>query len=133
MKLEDKVALVTGSSQGIGQEIAVRLATEGAKIVIDYRHPEGAEETLAKVQAGGSKCHLAQGVERLSKVGSVTEEHSPRPARAATGCCLCSGVSGFLCCRLRDRDYLLRGWWAALELSGAVGTHSSFYLTFQGV
>jgi glucose 1-dehydrogenase len=54
MKLEGKVALITGSSQGIGQAIAVRLAQEGADIVIDYRtHPEGAQETLAKVEATG--------------------------------------------------------------------------------
>jgi glucose 1-dehydrogenase len=56
MKLEGKVALVTGSSQGIGQAIAVRLAQEGANIVIDYRsHQEGAKETLAKVEAAGRK------------------------------------------------------------------------------
>ncbi|MFQ4144205.1 glucose 1-dehydrogenase [Chlorogloeopsis sp. ULAP02] len=61
MKLEGKVALVTGSSQGIGQAIAVRLAAEGANIVIDYRsHPEGAEETLAKVQTAGGNCYMAQ-------------------------------------------------------------------------
>jgi len=53
MKLEGKSS-VTGSSQGIGQGIAVHLATGGASVVIDYRsHPEGAEETLAKVQAAG--------------------------------------------------------------------------------
>lgn len=56
MKLEGKVALVTGSSQGIGQAIAIRLAAEGADIVIDYRsHAEGAEETKAKVEATGRK------------------------------------------------------------------------------
>jgi glucose 1-dehydrogenase len=61
MKLEGKVALVTGSSQGIGQAIAVRLASEGANVVINYRsHPEGAEETLAKVQAAGGKCYMAK-------------------------------------------------------------------------
>jgi glucose 1-dehydrogenase len=61
MKLEGKVALVTGSSQGIGQAIAVKLASEGADIVINYRsHPEGAEETLAKVQAAGGRCYMAQ-------------------------------------------------------------------------
>ncbi len=37
MKLEGKVALVTGSSQGIGQAIAIKLASQGASIVIDYR------------------------------------------------------------------------------------------------
>lgn len=61
MKLEGKVALVTGSSQGIGQGVVLRLAQEGAKVVINYRsHPEGAEETLAKVEAIGGKCHMAQ-------------------------------------------------------------------------
>jgi glucose 1-dehydrogenase len=61
MKLEGKVALVTGSSQGIGQAIAIRLASEGASIVIDYRsHPEGAEETLKQVERVGGNCHLAK-------------------------------------------------------------------------
>ncbi|WP_208345850.1 SDR family NAD(P)-dependent oxidoreductase, partial [Aetokthonos hydrillicola] len=56
MKLEGKVALVTGSSQGIGQAIAIRLAEEGANIIIDYRsHPQGAEETKTRVEASGSK------------------------------------------------------------------------------
>ncbi|MBV9389550.1 MAG: glucose 1-dehydrogenase [Chroococcidiopsidaceae cyanobacterium CP_BM_ER_R8_30] len=56
MKLEGKVALVTGSSQGIGQAIAIRLASEGADIIIDYRsHTEGAEETRSKVEAAGRK------------------------------------------------------------------------------
>jgi glucose 1-dehydrogenase len=61
MKLEGKVALVTGSSQGIGQGVVLRLAQEGADVVINYRsHPEGAEETLAKVEAIGGKCYMAQ-------------------------------------------------------------------------
>lgn len=56
MKLDGKVALVTGSSQGIGKAIALKLASEGASIVIHYRsHPEGAEETLKQVNDIGSK------------------------------------------------------------------------------
>ncbi|MBD2435891.1 SDR family NAD(P)-dependent oxidoreductase [Nostoc sp. FACHB-110] len=55
-KLEGKVALVTGSSGGIGQAIAIYLAEQGADVVIDYRsHPEGAQETLSKVEAVGSR------------------------------------------------------------------------------
>ena len=54
-RLAGKVAIVTGSSSGIGQAIAVRLATEGASVVIDYRsHPEGANDTLKQVQTAGS-------------------------------------------------------------------------------
>ncbi|QHN04075.1 glucose 1-dehydrogenase [Granulicella sp. WH15] len=56
-----KVAIVTGSSSGIGQSIAIRLASEGAAVVIDYHsHPEGANETKAKVEAFGSKAITVQ-------------------------------------------------------------------------
>jgi glucose 1-dehydrogenase len=61
MKLAGKVALVTGSSGGIGQAIAIRLAEEGADIVIEYRsHPEGADETKTKVEAAGRKGYVVK-------------------------------------------------------------------------
>lgn len=61
MNLNGKVALVTGSSQGIGQAVVLRLAQAGANVVINYRsHPEGAEDTLAKVEAIGGNCLMAQ-------------------------------------------------------------------------
>jgi glucose 1-dehydrogenase len=60
VKHQGKVALVTGSSQGIGQAIALRLAQEGADIVINYRSsPDGAQATLAKVEEIGGKCYTA--------------------------------------------------------------------------
>jgi glucose 1-dehydrogenase len=56
MKLAGKVVLVTGSSQGIGAAIAVRLAEEGADIVVNYRsHPEEGEAVKAKIVALGRK------------------------------------------------------------------------------
>jgi glucose 1-dehydrogenase len=55
-RLQDKVAIVTGSSSGIGQAIAIRLASEGANIVVDFRsHPDGAEETKSKIESAGGK------------------------------------------------------------------------------
>jgi glucose 1-dehydrogenase len=56
MKLENKVILVTGSSQGIGAGIAVRLAQEGADIVINYHsHPEEADAVKAQITALGRR------------------------------------------------------------------------------
>jgi glucose 1-dehydrogenase len=55
-RLSGKVAIVTGSSSGIGQSIAIRFASEGAAIVVDYRgHPEGAEETKSTIMAASGK------------------------------------------------------------------------------
>jgi glucose 1-dehydrogenase len=61
MRLKDKIALVTGSSQGIGRAIAVRFAQEGADVVINYnRTAKGAEETLAEVEAAGRRGLIVQ-------------------------------------------------------------------------
>ena len=49
MRFTDKVALVTGSSRGIGRAVALRLAEEGARIVVNYRR--NTEQALAVVAA----------------------------------------------------------------------------------
>jgi glucose 1-dehydrogenase len=54
MRLEGKNALVTGGDQGIGQAIALRLAEEGANVVISYRkNHDGADETRKRIEALG--------------------------------------------------------------------------------
>src|SRR3954466_8865415 len=56
MRLEGKKALVTGSSQGIGEAVAIRFAEEGADVIVNYRtHPEGAKRTVEAVQRFGRK------------------------------------------------------------------------------
>ena len=73
MKLRDKVALVTGSSSGIGAAIAQGMAAAGADIIINYRHNEaGAQRTAQAVRTSGRKAlvvradvGLAEDVARL--------------------------------------------------------------------
>lgn len=68
--LAGRIAIVTGSSSGIGQGIAARLASEGANIAIDYRgHPEGANETLKMVEDAGARGIIVQA--DVSKVDAV--------------------------------------------------------------
>ncbi len=69
MKLEGKTVLVTGSSQGIGRSIAVRLAQEGADVVINYHsNPDKAQQVLAEVEATGRKGFVVG-----ANLGDVTE------------------------------------------------------------
>lgn len=55
MRMKDTVVLVTGSAQGIGRAIAIRLAQEGARIVVEDRlNGAMAEQTLDAVRTAGS-------------------------------------------------------------------------------
>lgn len=58
-KLKDKVALVTGSAQGIGKAIAVAMAKEGAKVIISDINLELAEQTAKEVGGTAIKFNVA--------------------------------------------------------------------------
>ncbi|MGE4281854.1 MAG: SDR family NAD(P)-dependent oxidoreductase [Magnetospirillum sp.] len=63
-KLSDKVAIISGSGRGIGREIALKLAAEGAAVVVNDLDAGPAEETVADIVAHGGKA--------VPCVGSVT-------------------------------------------------------------
>jgi enoyl-[acyl-carrier protein] reductase III len=59
MSLDGKLALVTGSGRGIGRAIALKLASQGADVVVNYfRHRESAEQTARDVEALGVKAEV---------------------------------------------------------------------------
>ncbi|MEH2299778.1 MAG: SDR family NAD(P)-dependent oxidoreductase [Nostoc sp.] len=60
-KFAGKVAIVTGSSRGIGKEIAIKLAHEGAKVVVNYSSsPKKAEEVVNQIQQQGGEAMAIQ-------------------------------------------------------------------------
>jgi len=54
-RLDGKTALVTGASQGIGEEIARRLAAHGARVILAARSRERLEEVVAELRSGGAE------------------------------------------------------------------------------
>jgi glucose 1-dehydrogenase len=76
MRLLGKIALVTGSSRGIGRGIAVRFANEGADLVIHYNSSAPhAREVAAEVEAAGRRAHLLQAdVAHASEVQRLVAE-----------------------------------------------------------
>ncbi|MEL6672908.1 MAG: glucose 1-dehydrogenase [Bacteroidota bacterium] len=62
MKLSGKVAIVTGGARDIGRQVSVKLAAQGAKVVIDYyNNPEDAQETLDIIHKAGGEAIIVQG------------------------------------------------------------------------
>ncbi|PWW02884.1 3-oxoacyl-[acyl-carrier protein] reductase [Paenibacillus cellulosilyticus] len=76
MSLNEKVAIVTGASRGIGRQIAIQLAQSGAKVVVNYAsNSQKAEEAVQEIaQLGGEAIAIRADVSSVSEVEALFTE-----------------------------------------------------------
>ena len=74
--LKDKVAVVTGASRGIGRAAALALASQGAKVVVNYARSSDAAEATAEeiVQAGTEAIAVRADVSQSAEVDSLIKQ-----------------------------------------------------------
>ena len=74
-RLEDRVAVVTGSGSGIGRGSAIVLARAGARVIVNDVDPDGGAETVDLIrEAGGEATFIAADVGRSDQVKSLVAQ-----------------------------------------------------------
>ena len=112
--LNNKVALVTGASSGIGRAVALVWAREGARVVVSDMNRDGGEETVALVRAqGGDAIFLASDVGQPKDAQALVEQAVAHFGRLDVACNN-AGIGGP---SAPIADYPLDGWAQVININ----------------
>ena len=112
--LNNKVALVTGASSGIGRAVALVWAREGARVVVSDTNREGGEDTVALVRAQGEEAiFLASDVGRPEDARALVEQTIAHHGRLDVACNN-AGIGGP---SAPIADYPLDGWAQVININ----------------
>ena len=115
MKLQGKTAIVTGAGRDIGRACALKLASDGANVAINYYSSSvGADETVAEIKAAGGKALALQG--DLNKPGDV-DALTTKAAREFGGVDILVNNAGGLIARKTIAEMSLEHWQAVMDLN----------------
>ncbi|XP_012502758.1 PREDICTED: dehydrogenase/reductase SDR family member 2, mitochondrial-like isoform X3 [Propithecus coquereli] len=109
--LANRVAVVTGSTDGIGLAIARRLAQDGAHVVVSSRKQQNVDRAVAMLQGEGlsvtgTVCHVGKAEDRERLVAKLWSKQQKQSTKRLTLCPLpprigqpedCAGLVSFLC------------------------------------
>ncbi len=122
MRLAGRIAAVTGGSQGLGAEIALAMAAEGAAVaVINRRNRETADEIVARIRADGGTAEAFQA--DVSQVAEIERLHADITARLGPVDILVNNAGILQPCPIEDVDEA--NWDSQLDTN----LKSAFFLT----
>jgi NAD(P)-dependent dehydrogenase (short-subunit alcohol dehydrogenase family) len=115
--LENKVAIVTGGGSGIGREVGISYAAEGAKVVIADIDEKGGNETVAMIKAKGGEAIFIKADSSSAEGNKALVDETVRHYGALHIACNNAGIGGPLA---PTGEYPVDGWdkVIAINLSG---------------